>query len=131
MLERLTQRGFSAHQIDRTMDFLNDAGLLNDAVVAREAVRCALRDRHLGRQGLRSLLYKRGFTRDLIQEVLSSLSTEQEEETAFRLVEKKQRALKGHPRSTVKRRLAAMLQRRGFPSGVIIRTLNSAGFDKT
>ncbi|MEK7307708.1 MAG: RecX family transcriptional regulator, partial [Nitrospirota bacterium] len=61
----------------------------------------------------------------LINETLSNLTQEMETETALKLAWKKLKTMKKYPENTVKRRLCAILRRRGFSSDVIYKTINA------
>lgn len=125
MLEKLRLQGFNDEQTNNTMAFLENAGLIKDETLAAELLRNAVMRRYLGRKGVEMFLYKRGIDRDLINETLSNLTQEIETETARKLAGKKLKTMKNYPENTVKRRLCAILQRRGFSSDVIYKTINA------
>jgi len=125
MIERLKRKGFDEKQINNTMQYLENIGLINDEALAPELLRYAVEKKHLGRKGIRAFLYTRGIKKDLIDETLSNFSEGIEKEAALRLVEKKMKVLRNHPEDIIKRRLWGILQRRGFSADVISTMIKS------
>jgi regulatory protein len=124
---RLVRRGYDEEEIDKTLDLLQESGLIEDRSLAEGLVRDAIERRLLGRKGIEAFLRHRGIDRDLIDEVLSHHSDDIELETAKRLIEKRLRTLQGQSREVMKRRLRGMLTRRGIAGDVIERALSEAG----
>lgn len=131
MLEKLGKKGFNDDQINVVMEFLGNAGLLEDKILAAELFRNAIRRRYLGKKGIEMFLLNRGIERELINETLLSHTQEMEGEAALKLTEKKLKTMKNYPKNTVRRRLYGMLQRRGFSSDVIYKTVKAIGDKKT
>jgi len=125
MLQKLKQKGFSSGHIESTMEFLERSGLINDELLAAELFRYATERKSLGSNGVRMFLIKRGIDKPLIDTVLHDHSGDMEETSAREFVERKLRTLKHYPEQTVKRRLAGMLQRRGFSTDVIYKIIHS------
>lgn len=125
MLDRLKKKGFENGHIDAAIQYLEDAGLINDEVLASELFTYSLETKTLGGKGIRMFLASRGIGKLLIDKTLSSLEADMEERAALSFVEKKLRTLKNYPRDVVRRKLWGMLQRRGFSGDVIRRTVNS------
>ncbi len=107
------------------MQYLDRSGLINDSLLAPGLLKHAIETKLLGRRGAELFLYKRGIERNLIEKTVASHTRESEEETAAKLVDKRLRALKGHPEKVIKRRLYGMLQRRGFDNSTIINILKT------
>ena len=125
IIQRLKRKGFDDNHINDTVEFLKSAELIKDNVLASELFRNATENKLLGRKGIQAFLSNRGIKKDLASETLSCLSEDTEKETALRLVEKKMKVLRNHPKNVIKRRLWGMLERRGFSAGVINYTLRS------
>ena len=125
MLERLRAKDFESDDINAVMEFLEKANLINDAELASELLSYSARSKPLGKNGIRMLMFKRGLDKGLIDETLSGHTTEMEEEAAMEFAERKARVLNNYPEKVARRRLWAMLQRRGFSSGVIRRAVDS------
>lgn len=125
MIQRLKRKGFSNNLIDSTMEYLKNAGLIHDEILASELLKTTIENKHLGRRGIAMFLSHRGIKKDTIDKTLSGVSDDIEKDTALKLVEKKLKILKKYPENIVKRRLWGMLQRRGFSSSVIITAMKS------
>jgi len=125
MSERLRKKGFADEEINSTVKFLEDTGLINDRTLASDLFRYSMGSRALGKRGIRALLLKRGIDRGLVDETLSDHTEESEQGSALEFVESRMRTLNKYPEDVVKRRLWGMLQRRGFSAGVIIKAINS------
>jgi len=125
MLQKLKQKGFSSAHRENTMEFLERSGLINDEILALELFRYSTERKSLGKNGVRMFLVKRGIEKPLIDTVLHDHSDDMEEKSAREFVERKLRTLKNYPEQTVRRRLAGMLQRRGFSTDVIYKIIHS------
>lgn len=62
----------------------------------------------------------------LVEEALEQLDSDQEEQTARELVERKLRSTRGLERDKRIRRLAGMLARKGYPEGMALRVVRRA-----
>lgn len=122
---RLKRKGFDNNQINKAMQFLENAALIRDEVTATQLLRSAIERKHLGRKGIEMFLFRRGIERELINETLSNHTREIEKETALKLVEKKLKTLKIYPENIVKRRVWGLLKRRGFSSDIISSAVKS------
>jgi regulatory protein len=90
---------------------LKKENVLNDSEFANWWVEQRLTFRPKGKIALRRELQQKGIGNDIISEVLASLD---EVEAAKRVVEKKSRMFKGQSSMQARRKLIALLQRRGF-----------------
>lgn len=131
IIQRLKRKGFDDNHINDTVEFLKNAELIKDNVLASELLRNATENKLLGRKGIQAFLSNRGIKKDLADEALSGLSEDTEKETALRLVEKKMKVLRNHPKNVIKRRLWGMLERRGFSAGVIHTAIKSINDKKS
>ncbi|KPK02942.1 MAG: hypothetical protein AMK71_00500 [Nitrospira bacterium SG8_35_4] len=125
MLQKLKQKGFSIGHIENTMEFLERSGLINDEILASELFRYSTERKSLGKNGVRMFLIKRGIDKPLIDTVLHDHTSDMEETSAREFAERKLRTMKHYPEQTVRRRLAGMLQRRGFTTDVIYKVIHS------
>ncbi len=125
MLDRLSQKGFNEDQINNTLKFLENAGLMNDELLSRELLRSAAERKLLGRKGIEMFLLKRGIERELISKTITGYSREMEKKAASKLVEKKLKILKHYSKNIVNRRLCGMLRRRGFSADIIYKAISS------
>jgi regulatory protein len=125
MAEKLRRKGFDGGQIDGVIKLLEKAGLINDEALAADLFRYSVERKSLGKKGIRVFLAGRGIERKLIEKTLSTHSSEVEENSSLEFVERKLKTLKKYPPEVMKRRLWGMLQRRGYSSEVINKTINS------
>ncbi len=118
--ERLTHRGFTGDIQDAVINKLRGQGLVNDAAFAqfwkdnRESFRP--RSQQLTRLELR----RKGIANEVIDRVVNAID---DEANAYRAALSKVRRLSGADYPSLSRRLGGYLQRRGFSSSVIKRTL--------
>lgn len=124
MLDRLKQKGFPGRQIDTVMQFLQNAGFIDDDALASALFIHASERKSLGKKGIRMFLAKRGIDKELIESTLSSHTVESEEKAAREFMEDKLKTLKKYPENVIKRRLWGMLLRRGFSGDVIRKVLD-------
>ncbi|MBI5665645.1 MAG: regulatory protein RecX [Nitrospirae bacterium] len=125
MAEKLQRKGFAGDHIEDVIKLLETAGLINDSALAAELLRYSVERKSLGNKGIRAFLAGRGIDRELIDKTLMTHSPESEENAALEFAERKLKILKRHPPDVIKRRLWGMLQRRGFSSEVVSKTVNS------
>ena len=102
---------------------MTDVGLVDDAAFAQGWVASRQSRRHLSARVLRQELVTKGVDRDDIDTALEQVSPEDEYAAALSLAEKKVRAMRGLEPAVRRRRLAGVLARRGFGSGVTGRVL--------
>ena len=126
MLDKLRTKGFEDEDVSAVMEFLETSGLINDAKLASELLGYSAGSRPLGKNGIRMLMLKRGIDKGIVDETLYSHTAEMEERAAIEFAERRSRALRNYPADVAKRRLWAMLQRRGFSVGVISKVINTA-----
>jgi regulatory protein len=68
-------------------------------------------------------LRRKGVPDDVAREALAAIDPDEEESTARLLVRRRLRSLQGVPVETRRRRLAGMLARKGYPSGLVAKVL--------
>ncbi|MEU6469878.1 recombination regulator RecX [Streptomyces massasporeus] len=103
-----------------------EVGLINDSAFADAWVESRHHGRGLARRALARELRTKGVDSTLIDEAVSQLDSEQEEETARELVARKLRSTRGLDRDKRLRRLAGMLARKGYPEGMALRVVRQA-----
>jgi len=112
--------GVDAAVREGILDELVEAGLVDDRRFAREYVQAKAEGRGMGPHRLRFDLKQRGVNRSIIDDVLASeLPAERQEALARGLVERKVGA--GAVDDRVVRRVAGMLQRKGYDYEIINR----------
>ena len=125
MIERLGKKGFAPEDTERTIQYLQDRGLIEDRTLAQELFTNAVERRCLGRMGIRAFLGRRGIDKGLVNETLSTHTRDMEKESAVRYVKKRLVALQRHPKAIQRRRIQAALQRRGFSADIIREAVTS------
>jgi regulatory protein len=108
------------------LDRMEAVGLVDDEEFARGWVESRQQRRHLSRAALRRELTAKGVDRDQIDVALEQVDGDDELEAARSLAAKKSRSMATLEPQVRYRRLAAMLARRGFSSGVIARVTAEA-----
>jgi regulatory protein len=134
-MNALTRRGMSRRELERVLlareldevavaaelERLQGVGLIDDRALGYDLV-SRLRDRKgLGRTAVAAELARRLLPNDVITEVLDSIESDDELETARELAVRRAAQLRSLDRATAERRLSGFLQRRGY-SGDIVRT---------
>jgi regulatory protein len=108
----------------QVLDRMESVGLVDDAAFARDWVESRQQRRHLSKSALRRELQTKGVDRDQIEQAVADVGGEDELEAAEALAGKKLAGMSGLPREVQYRRLAGMLARRGFGSGVMSTVLS-------
>lgn len=117
MRQKLTGKGFPENVVDETLARIEEKGFVDDSKLAERLKRDAIERRHLGAQGVRRYLLKRGIPAKMIN--TATVRDEDYGDAARRLVEKKLRLMGNCSDNTVKRRLWGLLSRRGFTADEI------------
>jgi regulatory protein len=126
----LTKRGVTDDVADQVLTRFTDVGLIDDAALAQQWVSSRHRSRGLAGRALTQELRRKGVDDDVVREAVDGLDDEQQEATARALVERKLRATRGLPTDARVRRLAGMLARKGYASGLSFRVVKQALADE-
>lgn len=116
---RLARRRVPPETADVVLDRFEELGLVDDAAYADTVIRAQQAGRGLGRRALSAELARRGVPADLARLALEQVDDDAERRAATRLVAKRLPSLAGQPRAVAARRLAGMLARKGYASGLI------------
>jgi regulatory protein len=116
--EKLAKKGVPDPLAERLLDRFTEVGLVDDAAFARSWVESRQRSRGLARRALAQELRRKGVDDETARTALDDLDPAQEREAARQLVRKKLRTLRGLDQTTATRRLAGMLARKGYSSGL-------------
>jgi regulatory protein len=122
----LRRRGIPDDAAEEVLSRFEDVGLIDDAAFAEAWVESRHHGRGLARRALARELRTKGVESALIDDAVGQLDSEQEEQTARELVERKLRATRGLDREKRIRRLAGMLARKGYAEGVALRVVRRA-----
>lgn len=124
--EKLRQRNCPDEVAEAVLDRMADVGLVDDERYAETYVRSKQVSRGLSTRALAHDLRKKGVDRDTVEAVLAEVSPMDEEERARGLVKSRLARLHGLERNVVIRRLAGMLARKGYPSGMSLQVIREA-----
>ena len=121
LTQKLTDRGYDAAEIDRTLADLVRERILDDRRVAEAHVRTASRVKGRGIVRIRRELQARGIPAGVVDEVTQELSPDDQLAAIARFVTRKTAGRR--PDVATRRRLFQHLIRRGFPVDLIARAL--------
>lgn len=125
LTDRLRRRGVSAEIIAGLIADLERDGLVNDVRFADAWVRTRLALAPSGRIRLRYELAQKGVAREVINRILGETVSDRDEGAlAWSVASVRLRRYRGLPKQAMYRRLAGLLQRRGFASAVIAQVLH-------
>ncbi len=123
--ERLKQKDFSEAAVQETVGWLTGLGYLNDERFALNWSRSRVAAKKFGEYRLRRELSAKGLATETIDQTLQVVYSEISEwDLAQSLAQKKLSQLKGVDLKSKTRRLAQYLQRKGFPSDTVFKTVN-------
>ncbi|MBI4227312.1 MAG: regulatory protein RecX [Candidatus Omnitrophica bacterium] len=121
---RLRQKGFDPAAIDTVVQSLARQDLLDDRKFARYVATSRLMARPMGLRALREELRRKGVAAETAAQAVTAASADYDEfEAARALALRRLAQLRGVPPAAVQRRLAGLLQRRGFPGDVVFRVV--------
>ncbi|MEU3888657.1 recombination regulator RecX [Streptomyces sp. NPDC029041] len=126
LADALRKRQIPDDAAEEVLSRFEEVGLINDSAFADAWVESRHHGRGLARRALARELRTKGVDSTLIDEAVSQLDSEQEEETARELVARKLRSTRGLDRDKRLRRLAGMLARKGYPEGMALRVVRQA-----
>ncbi|KAB7744909.1 regulatory protein RecX [Nostocoides sp. F2B08] len=124
--EKLRQRDCPDDVAEAVLDRLTEVGLVDDAKYAETLVRSKQVTRGLSKRALAHELRTKGVDRDTAGDILDQVSDTEEEDRARSLVEGRLPRLRGLDKDVVVRRLAGLLARKGYPSGLSLRVIREA-----
>ena len=126
--QTLERKGTEPDIANAVLDRMTEVGLIDDHAFAAMLVRARRSEKGLARRALRQELTLKGIDSVIIDEVLETITDDQEYERAVELVQKKLRTMNSLTDEAKIRRLAGLLARKGYSSGVtfsIVRSLVS------
>jgi regulatory protein len=123
LADAMRRRGVPDEAAESVLGKFTDAGLIDDAAFARAWVESRHHARGLSRRSLSAELRQRGVDADDISEAVELVDQDREAATARQLVERKLAASRGQPHDTRVRKVAGMLARKGYPSGLAFRLI--------
>ncbi|MFI7614056.1 recombination regulator RecX [Nonomuraea terrae] len=126
LAEALRKRDVPEEAAEAVLSRFSELGLINDEAFAAAWVDSRHHGRGLAKRALAAELRHRGVDSETVSEAVERLDPDQEAETARRLVERKLSATRSLDPKTRTRRLAGMLARKGYPSGLAFRVIREA-----
>jgi regulatory protein len=123
---RLSNKGAPPDVVAKVLDRFEQVGLVDDAEFARSLVRSRQASRGLAGRALRQELRRSGVADDTAADALADIDPDQELATARALVAKRLPSTRGLPTPKRISRLAGMLARKGYPSGVTMQVVRAA-----
>lgn len=124
VIDYLTRKGFSEPDIAKSVSRLEKSNYLNDAEFAKLWVENRMRLNPKSVSILRAELIKKGIDRDIIQAVVSGLTTSDQLQGLISVIESKAR----QPRYQDKNKIIEYLARKGYSYGLIKEALDSVSF---
>ncbi|PZG07087.1 recombination regulator RecX [Nonomuraea aridisoli] len=126
LAEALRKRDVPEEAAEAVLSRFSELGLINDEAFAAAWVDSRHHGRGLAKRALAAELRHRGVDSETVSEAVERLDPDQEAETARRLVERKLAATRSLDPKTRTRRLAGMLARKGYSSGLAFRVIREA-----
>lgn len=124
--ELLERKGVPEEVGEAVLDRFAELGLVDDAAYAEAFTRSRHEHRGLGSRAIAFELRRRSVPDELVQEAVSMLDADQEQETASRLARERQARMSTLPREVQARRLAGFLARKGYGGQVVGRAVREA-----
>lgn len=123
---RLQQKGYDAELIEETLAALDHSGLINDAEFSQSWVRARTGSisKPMGPNRLAAELRQKGVDREVIDEALLAVDQDKEMDLALAVGRQKIEQLRDEDYRTARRKLGAILMRRGFTSEVCFKVLD-------
>ncbi len=128
LAEAMARRDVPEEVAAKVLDRFTEVGLIDDAEYARMLVRSKRESRGLATRALAEELRRKGIEPELANAALADVQPEDEEASARDLVRRRWRP--GLDPAVQRRRLLAMLARKGYPSGLSHRVLAEIGDDR-
>lgn len=124
--DKLRQRNCPDDVAEAVLDRMTEVGLVDDEKFAEAFVRSKQATRSLSTRALAHELRTKGVDKETADAVLAEINPTEEEDRARDLVAARLPRLRGLDRDTVMRRLAGMLARKGYPSGLSSQVIREA-----
>ncbi len=121
--DRLRDKGMEANTIEVAVQRLENEGLVNDEIYAKQWAEQRITNQRKGKAWVRQELQQKGVDKVLITEALAEVSPEQEFDSALVIGRKKWNQIKGEILDK-KRKTGAYLMRRGFSGDQVRNVIN-------
>lgn len=114
----LKRKGHGESDCEAAVQRLEEQGYANDAQFASQMAEHRMLEQRKGRRWVQQELQQKGVKRDVIQEALTQVTPEEEQEAARQLAERRWQSMSGAPQDK-RRKLAAFLMRRGYAASMV------------
>lgn len=122
----LERREIPSEIAEAVLERFTEAGLIDDRRFAETLVSSRRSGKGLSRSALSRELSTKGVSAEIIEDVLSDLTFEEDLATATKLAVKRIRGLMSLPRETRSRRLLGFLQRKGYSASISFAAIKTA-----
>ena len=119
MEQRLEREGFSVKAIETTIEELIHSGHIRDRKYAENWIVRRQKSNPRGKTLLKNELINKGIDREIAEQVVAKVETEDETKVALQIAKKRAKQYKRLPIHVAKRRLHGFLARRGFASETV------------
>jgi regulatory protein len=126
LADKLAKRGVPDDLATALLDRFTEVGLVDDAAYARQWVESRHRSRGLAPRALAQELRRKGVGDDDTKAALEQIDEADERTAARALVDRKMRSMRGLDPQVATRRLAGLLARKGYSSGVAFSVVREA-----
>lgn len=126
LAEAMARKDVPEPVAERVLDRFEEVGLVDDVEFAGMLVRTRQSERGLARRALAVELRRKGIEPEVAQAALADVEPDDEEAAARRVVEKRLRAMSSLAPEVKRRRLVAMLARKGYGGGLSYRVVDEA-----
>lgn len=126
LADKLAQRHVPDELATRLLDRFEEVGLVDDVAFARMWVESRQPGKGLAGRALAQELRRKGIDDEIIKETIAQIDPDDEADAARRLVDRKVRSMRGLDRQVATRRLAGMLARKGYSSGLAFAVVRDA-----
>lgn len=126
LADKLAKRGVPDELAGSLLDRFTEVGLVDDASFARQWVESRHRSRGLAPRALKQELRRKGVSDDDAAEALEQIDDDDQRAAARALVDKKLRSMRGLDPQVATRRLAGLLARKGYSSGLAFAVVREA-----
>jgi regulatory protein len=123
LADALAAKGVPQDAAEAVLNRFTEVGLIDDAAFAQAWVSSRQAGRGLATRALAEELRRRGIDRETVSQALATVDPAAEEAAARMLVQRKLRSMRGLDPAVARRRLLAMLARKGYPSDVAFRLI--------
>ena len=111
LFRKLSRKGHKAEYIDNALDTMEEYGYINDRRYAENAADRLVRTKHMSKSGIKSELFRRGISSEIIAETLEKLEVDPSAEIRA-LIKKKYTKYLGDEKGIQK--ITAALRRLGY-----------------